>query len=130
MDIRPEKNYNESARQEQFDAEKQHFKETLSDRGNRFARSGRDVAAQEFGNIGNALHAAADRLSEQNDVLASWVGKAADSLDSAKNFLNEREPQDLMHDIQDFSKRNPYLTVGGMFAAGLALSRFFKAGSD
>ncbi|NLG19408.1 MAG: hypothetical protein GX556_18965 [Fibrobacter sp.] len=106
------------------------IREKFSEKSNRFASSGKDATVNEISNIGTAFRAAAGKLHEQNDFLADWVDTAADKLDSVSNYLKDHEPEDILHDVQDFSKRNPYVTVGVMFAAGLALSRVLKSGQD
>jgi hypothetical protein len=115
----------EDRRQNRFD-----FRDDLRDRGERLSRSGTNATAQEFGRISNALHVAADKLHEHNDYFAGLVDNLAERSESASKFLTDRQPQEIFDAVQDFSRRNPYLTVGGMFAAGLALSRFLKAGRN
>ena len=103
--------------------------ETLREQGNRFASSGKDTAVKELSRMGTAFHAAADRLHEQNDYFAGWADTAAERIDNASGYFSEKNPQEIVGDIQDFSRRNPYVTIGGMFIAGLALSRLLKSGS-
>ncbi|NLP02744.1 MAG: hypothetical protein GX089_09640 [Fibrobacter sp.] len=100
----------------------------IREKGNRLASSGKDAAVQELSRIGTAIHKAAEKLYEQDDYFAGWADKAAERLDSLTNYLKEKKSDDIMHDLQDFSRRNPYVTVGVMFAAGLALSRVLKSG--
>jgi hypothetical protein len=108
---------------------KSEINETLKEQGNRLVNSGKTATAEELSRLGNAIHTAADRLHEQNDNFAHWADSAAERVDSAKDYFNEREPGEIMDDVQGFSKRNPYLTVVSMFIAGTALSRFLKSGS-
>lgn len=108
---------------------KSKMNETIKEQGNRWVNTGKTATAEELSRLGDALHTAANRLHDQNDKFAEWADLAAERVDSVKNYFNEREPQEIMDDVHDFSKRNPYLTVGSMFIAGAALSRFLKSGS-
>ncbi|NLW31074.1 MAG: hypothetical protein GXY77_06430 [Fibrobacter sp.] len=108
---------------------KSDMSESLREQGNRLANSGKTATVEELSKLGNAFHAAADKLHEQNDKFAQWADMAAGRVDAMKDYFNEKDPKGIMDDVQDFSKRNPYLTVGSMFVAGAALSRFLKSGS-
>jgi hypothetical protein len=101
----------------------------MREQGERLSRFGRDTTINEFDRISSALHTAADRLHGDKAYFAGFFDTLADSADRASHFLKEHEPGEIMDNVKDFSRHNPYLAAGGMFVAGLALSRFFKAGT-
>lgn len=104
-----------------------HMRDDLRNRTEEFTNSGLASTATEIGRFGSALHAAADKLHENNDFLAGFMDNLADKLDNLSSYINERESKDIINNLQDFAEKNPYLTIGGMFVAGLAVSRLFKA---
>jgi hypothetical protein len=93
-------------------------------------RAGRDYTAKEFTRLGKALHTAAGELHENHDYFAGMVDTFADKVDDFTHFIQEREPGDIVHSVKSFARRNPYFTIGGMFIAGLAVSRFLKTGRE
>lgn len=93
-------------------------------------RAGRDYTAKEFTRLGKALHTAAGELHEHQDYFAGIVDTFADKVDELSHFVQEREPGDIVHSVKTFARRNPYFTIGGMFVAGLAVSRFLKTGRE
>ncbi|KMQ49430.1 hypothetical protein CHISP_3652 [Chitinispirillum alkaliphilum] len=98
------------------------------EKGMEMARSKKGAVVGEMENICNALHAASEQLHDKNDYFAKWVDMAAEKVDSACEFVKKEEPEDVVSAVKDLSHKNPYLAIGGMFFAGLALSRFLKAG--
>jgi ElaB/YqjD/DUF883 family membrane-anchored ribosome-binding protein len=113
------------------------FKEQASAHANRFQerakdylQSGKSSAAHEADRVADAISEAANRLKEQNDFFAPFLNSAADRVHAASRYLQEHDTNTIVDTVRDFSKKNPYLTVGGMFAAGFALSRFLHAGNS
>ncbi|MFP4014387.1 MAG: hypothetical protein ACLFVQ_09905 [Chitinispirillaceae bacterium] len=92
------------------------------------AHSGKDVAVKEMGNIGNALHSATDKLHEENDFLADFADVVVGKFDQMGEYMKNHSSREMVTDLNEYSKKNPYVAVGGLFLAGLALSRFIKAG--
>lgn len=86
--------------------------------------------AAELGHFGTALKQTAGKLrDEHDDQLASYADRAAASLNRASNYLQERGPGELTSDLEQATRRQPELVLGGLFVAGLGLSRFLKASS-
>ncbi len=104
-----------------------HMRDELQNKTQRVTRSGMDSTASELGRIGSALHSAAEKLHENNDYFAGFFDTLADKLDNVSDYIKERESKDIINTVQDFATRNPYLTIGGMFVAGVAMSRLLKA---
>lgn len=106
------------------------FSGNVRDTTEDITRAGRDYTIKEFTRLGKALHSAAGELHVHNDYFAGMVDTLADKVDDFSHFIEEREPGDIVHSVQTFARRNPYFTIGGMFIAGLAVSRFLKTGRE
>ena len=88
----------------------------------------RHTAASQLQTVGEAVHRAADKFREDHDDnIAGYVDALADEVDRCARYLEQRDMGALVNDTQRFARRNPELFLGGMFLAGLALSRFLKA---
>jgi hypothetical protein len=74
-------------------------------------RSGRDLSSE--GNTSGA------RLAEQ----------AADRIDWAGGYLEQKSGGELMRDIETFARRRPWMLAGLGMLAGVAAARFMKASS-
>lgn len=64
---------------------------------------------------------------EENTQIAGYADQMADQLDRLAGYLSWRDINGLLDDTQDMARRRPDVFYGGMFVAGLALSRFLKA---
>lgn len=88
----------------------------------------RHAAAEELTHLRNALETASEKLSEQEDHrVADLTQVAADRLDAVAEYLRQRDFGTLAADLSQAARRRPALFYGGLFAVGLAASRFFKA---
>ena len=88
----------------------------------------RHTAASQLQTMGEAVHRAADKFREDKDEnVAGYVDALADEVDRCARYLEQRDVGSLVRDAQHFARRNPEWFLGGMFFAGLALSRFLKA---
>jgi hypothetical protein len=101
--------------------------EQIQDEGASFLSRQKAVAADELGTLSKAVHQAADTLrSEQDAKLAEYAEFVADGLESVSNRLRGTNLNEVMQSCQDIARRRPELVYGGMFLAGLAMSRFLK----
>jgi hypothetical protein len=78
--------------------------------------------------VRDALHSAADTLREKNDTRAAGcVSGAADGLDRASRYLEERSPDQLASDAGNVVRSHPGMVLGGIAALGLLTGRFLRA---
>lgn len=90
----------------------------------------RSAAAEELMHLRDALEAASEKLSEQDDHrVADLTQVAADRLDAVAEYLRKRDLGTLAADLSQAARRRPVLFYGGLFAVGVAASRFLKASS-
>jgi hypothetical protein len=100
----------------------------VRDQGVSLAAEQKDRAAEELSHFGKALRCAADTLHEEgDDNIADYAEMAADRIDRATGYLRDSDFGRLVGDAEQATRRRPELVYGGMFIAGLALSRFLKA---
>lgn len=88
----------------------------------------KDWVSDEIQHVGEAIRSAADHLhTTDDDRVASYADMAAEQLESTAGYLRKRDVGGLVDDMSRLAKRRPELFLGGMFVAGLGISRFLKA---
>jgi ElaB/YqjD/DUF883 family membrane-anchored ribosome-binding protein len=76
------------------------------------------------------LRSVAQQLrSEGKDAPARMVEQVADRVERTGHWLTDADAQQLLHDIEDFGRRNPWAVIAGGLALGFLASRFLKASS-
>jgi hypothetical protein len=98
------------------------------ERGEAFAQERKSRAADRIEGFKESLHQTAERFEREEDPnIAHYTRMAADKLEQAAAYIRDCDIRDLRHDAEDLARRHPALFFGGMFVAGLAMARFFKA---
>lgn len=98
------------------------------ERGEAYLEEGKERAAGRIEGYGESLRETASRFERENDPnIAHYTSMMADKLESAASYIRERDFRDLRRDAEDLARRHPAVFFGGMFIAGLAAARFFKA---
>lgn len=88
-------------------------------------------AAGQVQTLGGAVRRAADKFREDHDDnIAGYIDAAADEVERLGNYLERRDLNSVWRDAQTFGRRRPEWFLGGMFVAGLALTRFLKASAE
>jgi hypothetical protein len=96
--------------------------------GRDFVHGQKENLAQRVHKYAEALRAASERLrDEEGNVLAEPAQKGAEQLERMSSYLREKEPADLLEDLETFARRKPEVVFGGLFVLGLATARFLKA---
>jgi ElaB/YqjD/DUF883 family membrane-anchored ribosome-binding protein len=62
--------------------------------------------------------------------LVELAERAAQQVDRASRYMRSSEIRDVVRDVEDLARRRPAAFVGGSFAAGLLLARFFKSSGE
>ena len=99
------------------------------DYGRTMVQEQKETLAHKVKEYANAARAASDKLGEESDILSRPAQRAANQLDRVADYLQNKEPADLFDDLEALARRRPEIVFGGMFVAGLAAARFFKASS-
>jgi len=85
-------------------------------------------ATGSLGTVAHAFRQTSQHLRERDqDMVAGYTDQAAERLEHFTGYLRERDVSQLIHDVQDFSRREPALFLSGAFALGLLGARFLKS---
>ncbi len=104
--------------------------DALREEGSRMILERKDQALRRIDRCGTAVRHTAEKLSEEGDEnLAHYAGAVADGIGSFSNYLRRQDFRGVWADTERLVRTKPELVFGGMFIAGLAISRFLKAGS-
>lgn len=88
-------------------------------------------AADQLGGVAQALHAAAERLNEENNgTAARYAGQAAQRIDDVAEMLRHSTVDDMVAQVEGFARRQPEVFIGGAFALGFLFARFIKSSGD
>lgn len=106
-------------------------KEAGKDLGGAVVDMGEERAEQGRERVYRSLDAAAGRLKDAGTDLCGsderfageLISRAATGLTGAADYLRNHRTSDLMHDIQDFGRKNPAAFLGLTAAAGFILAR-------
>jgi hypothetical protein len=60
---------------------------------------------------------------------AEYSSKAAEKIESAANYFEQKSVREMYYDLENFARRNPLAFIGGAFALGLVTARFLRSGS-
>jgi hypothetical protein len=86
----------------------------------------RQRATQDLKSVASALRGS-DLSQREESLLAPYVGRVADQVDRAADFLEGHSVEEITRDVNQFARRNPAVFLAGCFAAGLLVARFLKA---
>jgi hypothetical protein len=98
--------------------------ETLDQRTNEAGEQARKMA--------QALRQSSEQLrsQDQSQQAANVAEGAADRIERLGGYLEQTSGDALLRDVEDFSRRRPWMIAGLGLLAGLAASRFLKASSE
>ena len=83
--------------------------------------------AARIGDIAQALHSAADQISEEVPFAADYVHSAATKLEETSTMLRERSVEDLAQMAVEFAEQRPLVYVSGAVAAGFLVARLLRS---
>jgi hypothetical protein len=88
----------------------------------------KSAATGSLGTVADSFRQTSQQLREQNqDVVADYADRAAEQIEHFTGYLRGRDVRQLVRDVEDFSRREPALFLGGAFALGLFAARFLKS---
>lgn len=92
-------------------------------------RSGQ--AAEQIQGIVDGLRRTGHGLrSDGKDGPANAIHGIADRSERVAQYLGGSSAENLLHDVEHFGRRNPWLVIAGGVALGVAASRLLKASSS
>lgn len=90
----------------------------------------KDQAVNQLHGVAEALRQTSEHLRRDNKTtVATYSNQVADQIDRMSGYLQDRNLNELMHDAEDFARRQPELFIGGAFTLGLLAARFMKSSS-
>jgi ElaB/YqjD/DUF883 family membrane-anchored ribosome-binding protein len=81
-------------------------------------------AAQDARSVGEQLR------QQGKEQPARLADQAADRAERLGGYLKESDADRILHDVEDFGRRQPWAMVAGGVALGFIASRFLKASSQ
>jgi len=96
--------------------------------GQSFVKNQKDSLASRFSEYAKAVQSLSEKLrGDEDNILAAPAEKAVGSLNQISDYLRDKEPAELLDDLESLARRKPELVFGGLFIVGFAAARFFKA---
>jgi ElaB/YqjD/DUF883 family membrane-anchored ribosome-binding protein len=87
-------------------------------------------AGQQLSSAADDVRSVADQLRTQGkDTPARYADQAAEKAQQVGQRLQNASGDELLHDVEDFARRNPWAIAAGGLVLGLAASRMLKASS-
>jgi len=87
-------------------------------------------AGEQVTSTATDIRSVADSLREQGqDKPAQLAQQAADRAEKLGSYLTESDADRIIHDVEDFARRQPWAVVAGGLFLGFAASRLLKASS-
>ncbi len=102
----------------------------VKNRSNEFINQQKGRLVSEVSSVCNAAREAARRAREDNCTnIAAYADAAADRLQSAADYLQNKPLGNMMDDVKRSAEKHPQLFLGTMLILGLAAGRFMRASS-
>ncbi|MBV9471148.1 MAG: hypothetical protein JO316_07935 [Abitibacteriaceae bacterium] len=91
-------------------------------------------AAEGLGSVAESLRQTGQQLRDNDQsvvtqYMAQYGEAAANQVEQVSNYLRERDVNQIVHEVEDFARREPALFIGGAFLLGLLGARFLKTSS-
>jgi ElaB/YqjD/DUF883 family membrane-anchored ribosome-binding protein len=88
-------------------------------------------AGEQVSGTASDIRSVAGSLREQGqDKPAQLAEQAADRAERLGTYLTESDADRILHDVEDFARRQPWAVVAGGLFVGFAASRLLKASSS
>jgi vacuolar-type H+-ATPase subunit H len=88
-------------------------------------------AGEQAESIAHAIRRGSEQLrTEGKDGPARAVDQAADKVQELGSYLRGADADRILHDVESFARRRPWLTAATGAVAGFLASRFVKASSE
>jgi len=88
-------------------------------------------ASEQLRSYTDVLRQTAESLdSEGKSSAANAANTLVDKLERSAGYFERSEPDQLLHDAEDFGRRNPWVVIAAGVGMGLVGARFLKASSN
>jgi vacuolar-type H+-ATPase subunit H len=93
--------------------------------------SQKEKAVSQLGGLADAVRQTSQQLhSKDQHGLANVVEQSAERVDKLAGYLRVRDFNQLVGDVERYSRREPALFVGGALALGFIAARFLKSSRE
>jgi hypothetical protein len=79
--------------------------------------------AQDLRSVGEELR------KQGKGTPAKLADQAAEQTEKVGSYLKEKDPDEMLHDVEDFGRERPWAVLAGGLALGVVAARFLKASS-
>lgn len=87
-------------------------------------------AGEKVSGTAGDLRSVGEELRKQGkDGPAKLADRAAEQTEKVGSYLSEKDPNQMLHDVEDFGRRRPWAMLAGGLVVGVAAARFLKASS-
>jgi hypothetical protein len=88
-------------------------------------------AGSQVSTVAGDVRSVGDELRKQGkDGPAKIADQAAERAEKVGSYLQESDAERILHDVEDFGRRQPWAMVAAGLALGFMASRFLKASSE
>jgi hypothetical protein len=88
-------------------------------------------AGEQVNTVAGDVRSVAEELRTQGkDKPARYAEQAAEKVESAGRWLEQADGDQILRDVENFARRNPWAIAAGGLVLGLTASRFLKASSS
>jgi hypothetical protein len=88
-------------------------------------------AGEQVSSTAGDLRSVGEELRKQGkDTPAKLAEQAAERTEKLGSYLTESDADRILHDVEDFARKQPWAVVAGGLVLGFAASRFLKASSS
>jgi hypothetical protein len=87
----------------------------------------KNAGADYIFGVAQAINRAAGEFDQDIPQAARYIRKAGGQVESVASAVREREPRELLQDLEDFARRQPAVFFGGAMLLGFAALRFIKS---
>jgi ElaB/YqjD/DUF883 family membrane-anchored ribosome-binding protein len=88
-------------------------------------------AGEQVQSVAQAMRQSGEQLrGQQKDGAAKLVEGSAQRMERLGSYLEQSNADDILQEVEDFARRQPWAVAAGAFAVGLVASRFLKASSS
>lgn len=83
--------------------------------------------------VASSLHQVSDNLrdtDEQTEITkmtAKYGDQLAQQIEHISDYFENRDPREMLKDVEGFARRNPEIFIGAAFTLGLLAARFLKS---
>ncbi len=106
-------------------------KDQVGEKAMAFAQTGKVRAVSALDEVARMIGDTAGKIDDQIGAgYGDYARKAAEAVTSASTTLRDKNIDELLEDARDIVRKSPAIAIGVAAAAGFALARILKAGSE